>query len=43
MPVEIEVGGALRRVEMPGGRAAVEVGDAKVRVDPNRRVLKEKG
>ena len=43
MPVEIEVGGELRRVEMPDGRAAVEVGDAKVRVDPNRRVLKDRG
>ncbi len=43
MPVEIEVGGELRRIEMPDGRAAVEVGDAKVRVDPNRRVLKDRG
>ena len=43
MPVELEVGGELRRVEMPDGRASVEVGDAKVRVDPNRRVLKAKG
>ncbi len=43
MPVEISVDGELRRIDMPGGKATVEVGTAKVKVDPGRRVLKDKG
>lgn len=41
MPVEIIVDGEARRVEMPGGRATVEVGDAKVEVDPKMRALRK--
>jgi aminopeptidase N len=44
MPVEVEVDGELRRVEMEDGRAAVPVGGAgDVRVDPRNRVLMELG
>lgn len=43
MPVEITVDGAARRIEMPKGRATVNVGKAAVKVDPNRRVLKKGG
>ena len=40
MPVEVFVDGEARRVEMPGGEATVEVGDAEVAVDPDLRVLR---
>ena len=41
MPVDVEVGGELQRVEMPEGRAEVSVPpQAEVRVDPLQRVLK---
>lgn len=43
MPVEVRIGDELRRIEMPNGKAELEVGDAKVKVDPARRVLKERG
>jgi len=39
MPVEVEVGGELRRVEMPEGRGRVELGGAAYELDPLQRVL----
>lgn len=40
MPVEIEVGGQIRHVEMPGGKGTLQVpADAKIKVDPNGWVL----
>ncbi len=41
MPVEVLVGGALRRVDMAGGKARLEVGDAAYTVDPNHWLLKQ--
>lgn len=43
MPVEVSVDGGLRRIDMPGGKGTVDVGTSKVKVDPGRRVLKERG
>ena len=43
MPVEITIDGEPRRIPMPKGRASFEVGDAKIEIDPKRRVLKERG
>ena len=40
MPVEVEIDGELRRVELESGRASLEVGDAKVKVDPAMRALR---
>ncbi len=39
MPVEIVVDGQARRVEVPDGGATVDVGGAKVKVDPRRQML----
>ena len=41
MPVEIEVGAERRRIELQGGEARVEVGKAKVTIDPDRWLLKK--
>ncbi len=42
MPVEVEVNGERRRVEMPGGRAELRVpAGTRVVVDPDARVLRE--
>jgi len=43
MPVPVRVGDELRRVEMPGGRGSLEVGDAEVEVDPDGWLLMERG
>ena len=41
MPVEVRIDGELRRVELPGGEAELEVGDSSdVVVDPNSWLLK---
>ncbi|MCB2067855.1 MAG: M1 family metallopeptidase [Erythrobacter sp.] len=42
MPVELRVGDELRRVDMPGGHARVDLGSADVHylADPNNRVLR---
>jgi len=39
MPLPLELDGRLTRVLMPGGRAVVPVGAARVRIDPQARVL----
>ncbi|MBA3659350.1 MAG: M1 family metallopeptidase [Gemmatimonadales bacterium] len=40
MPVEVRVGARLRRIEMPGGRATIDVPEATpVEADPNGSVL----
>ena len=42
MPVEIEIGGEMKRVEMPGGKGSIALpADGKFTVDPHHWVLKE--
>lgn len=42
MPLEIEVDGQRRRVDMPGGRTVITVEEsADVRIDPDNRILRE--
>lgn len=45
MPVDVEVDGVVRRVEVPDGGAAMDLGskDAKVLLDPQDWILKEEG
>jgi aminopeptidase N len=40
MPVEVEIGGKVERVEMKDGKGSIRVGDAKYEVDPKGWVLK---
>ena len=42
MPVEVRIGGEVRRVEMPGGSASLELGsvDAPYLADPANRILR---
>jgi aminopeptidase N len=42
MPVEVEIGGEIKKVEMPDGKGSIEIPkDAEYIVDPHRWVLKE--
>ncbi|HEV7643889.1 MAG TPA: M1 family metallopeptidase [Pyrinomonadaceae bacterium] len=42
MPVEVEMGGEIKRVEMPDGKGSIEIPkDTEYIVDPHRWVLKE--
>ncbi|MDT8435802.1 MAG: M1 family aminopeptidase [Gemmatimonadota bacterium] len=43
LPVPVRVGGELRRVEMPGGRATVEAPGGSAVIDPEGRILYESG
>ncbi|MBS1707626.1 MAG: M1 family metallopeptidase [Armatimonadetes bacterium] len=43
MPVDVEVDGKRQRVEMPGGKGSIKVGNATPVVDPDGWVLKAKG
>lgn len=43
LPVEVRIGSAIRRVDMPGGRASIAIPDgAPVTIDPGDRILREK-
>ena len=43
MPIDVEIDGELRRVEMPRGRAVIQAGEnAKIAVDPDNWVLRDK-
>lgn len=43
MPVEVQIGDEIRRIEMPDGRAVIEIAatDPEPVIDPNHRVLKD--